>query len=145
MIHRVATSGTTIDNEWQRMTLNKLNELRRTLKQTCWIKSRHKPLTRNINSKKQELRQFFCLRYMQLQKSMKIARHKHNVVISSSTCSGHPDKYSNDSPGIHSSFTFSQELPFHKIVLFKTANFWHLTPLSVLSVYHLVIKPTNTF
>ena len=145
MIHRVATSGTTIDNEWQRMTLNELNELRRTLKRTYWIKSRHSPLTRNISSKKQELRQFFCLQYMQLQKSMKIARHKHNVIISSSICSGHPDKYSNDSPWIQSSFTFSQELPFHKIVLFRTANFWHLTPLSVLSVCHLVIKPTNTF
>ena len=80
--------------------------MKRTLKRVHWIKSRNKLLKRNVNSKKQELRQLFCLWYIisldmyNLWRYRKIICHKHNLKISSSVGSGHPVKYFWDSPWI---------------------------------------------
>ena len=71
--------------------------MRKTLKSTYWIKNRfskNKLVRRNINSKKQVLRQFFfCLWYIQFLKFTKIVWYKHNLIISS-VGSDHPDQYS---------------------------------------------------
>ena len=74
---QLTTSGTS-DNEWQRVVIlnwflffrireeltimhpkQTLQTLRKILKRDYWIKSRNKPLRRNINRKKQESRQSF--------------------------------------------------------------------------------------
>ena len=73
--------------------------MRKTLKSTYWIKntfSKNKLVRRNVNSKKQVLRQFFfCLWYIQFLKFMKIVWYKHNLIISSVD---HPDQYSYEIP-----------------------------------------------
>ena len=69
---RVTTSGTTNDNEWQQVTISanfffqireepttkdpkeNFKHWKGPLKKAYWIKSRNKPLRRNINSKKEE-------------------------------------------------------------------------------------------
>ena len=45
-----------------------------------------------------------------------------------------------------SSYTFSQQLLFQKMLLFRTANLWLLTLFSQLyfSIYHLVVNSVNT-
>ena len=75
--------------------------MRKTLKSTYWIKNRfskNKLVRRNVNSKKQVLRQFFfCLWYIQFLKFTKIVWYKHNLIISS-VGSDHPDQYSYEIP-----------------------------------------------
>ena len=54
-----------------------------------------------FNCNKQELRQLFCLWYMQFYEFMKIVRYVHSLVIYSSVTSGHPDKYSYEIPHVY--------------------------------------------
>ena len=70
----------------------------RTLKKNYWIKSWNRPLRRNINSNKRELRQFFLFVIHTTLKIYEEVWHKHNLMISFSVVYGHPVKYSYEIP-----------------------------------------------
>ena len=82
VVQQVITSGTASGKELQQMIwqmsyhgwsfrliflfLDNNHPKEKTMKRDNWIKTRNKPHRWNINSKKQKLRQLFCLWYIQL-------------------------------------------------------------------------------
>ena len=67
--------------------------MKKILKKNYWFKSWINPLRRNIN-----IKNVFCLWFIQLEKLMNIVWHKHNLMITSWVGSGHPGKDSHEIP-----------------------------------------------